>query len=114
MGIDNTTILPVNSSYGRNAIHVETKHRFNSGLVILSVDHVPTGPGLWPAFWMYGPKWPIDGEVDIMESVDEHYYNQISFHTGDGCFMQASDSKFFSGQWLAFNDIPQTHCASSK
>ena len=35
---------------------------------------VPTGQGIWPAFWMLGenfPKtrWPLCGEIDIMEHV---------------------------------------------
>ncbi len=35
---------------------------------------LPTGPGLWPAFWMLGADittagWPACGELDIMENV---------------------------------------------
>ena len=35
---------------------------------------MPTGKGIWPAFWMLGddfPKtrWPVCGEIDIMEHV---------------------------------------------
>ncbi len=37
---------------------------------------IPTGQGLWPAFWMmpenypYAGGWPAAGEIDIMESVN--------------------------------------------
>jgi beta-glucanase (GH16 family) len=33
---------------------------------------IPTGPGMWPAWWTLGVKgeWPSNGEIDIME-----YYN---------------------------------------
>jgi beta-glucanase (GH16 family) len=35
---------------------------------------VPTGAGMWPAFWMLGTNidsvsWPASGEIDIMENV---------------------------------------------
>jgi beta-glucanase (GH16 family) len=32
---------------------------------------LPVGAGLWPAFWMMGTqaKWPIGGEIDIMENI---------------------------------------------
>jgi beta-glucanase (GH16 family) len=32
---------------------------------------IPSGQGMWPAFWMMGdgPKWPDRGEIDIMENI---------------------------------------------
>jgi beta-glucanase (GH16 family) len=32
---------------------------------------LPVGAGLWPAFWMMGtgPRWPVGGEIDIMENI---------------------------------------------
>ena len=29
---------------------------------------LPTGYGMWPAFWSYGNNWPTNGEIDIMEA----------------------------------------------
>jgi beta-glucanase (GH16 family) len=32
---------------------------------------LPVGAGLWPAFWMMGTgaKWPVGGEIDVMENI---------------------------------------------
>ena len=34
--------------------------------------HLPTGQGIWPAFWLLGANigsvgWPVSGEIDVME-----------------------------------------------
>lgn len=29
---------------------------------------LPTGYGMWPAFWTYGDPWPTQGEIDILEA----------------------------------------------
>jgi beta-glucanase (GH16 family) len=29
---------------------------------------LPSGYGMWPAFWLYGNKWPTNGEIDILEA----------------------------------------------
>ena len=28
---------------------------------------LPSGYGMWPAFWSYGDPWPTQGEIDILE-----------------------------------------------
>lgn len=41
------------------------------------------GAGYWPAFWMLGPgKWPENGEIDIMESIDARSLNGSAVHCG--------------------------------
>jgi len=29
---------------------------------------LPSGYGMWPAFWSYGDPWPTQGEIDVMEA----------------------------------------------
>lgn len=29
---------------------------------------LPSGNGMWPAFWTYGDPWPTAGEIDILEA----------------------------------------------
>lgn len=36
----------------RSSIRLEGKRRFDSGLFILDLRHMPNGPGVWPAFWL--------------------------------------------------------------
>ncbi|MDF2589384.1 MAG: glycosyl hydrolase family protein [Anaerocolumna sp.] len=46
---------------------------------------LPTGQGLWPAFWMLGTNinsvsWPYCGEIDIMERVNANSYVNGTVH----------------------------------
>jgi hypothetical protein len=36
----------------RSSIRLEGKNRFDRGLFILDLRHMPSGPGVWPAFWL--------------------------------------------------------------
>uniref|UniRef100_A0A914CGK7 GH16 domain-containing protein n=1 Tax=Acrobeloides nanus TaxID=290746 RepID=A0A914CGK7_9BILA len=110
MGMDNTTILPPNSTIGRSAIRINTLIRFYSGLFIFDIDHMPTGPGLWPSFWTDGPDWPYNGEIDVLEGISERNFNQITLHTGENCAMQANDSRYFTGKWNYGHDGLDTDC----
>lgn len=54
----------------RDSVRLEGKTRFNRGLFILDVRHMPDGCGVWPAFWLTDEAvWPDNGEVDILEGV---------------------------------------------
>ncbi|KAJ3396133.1 hypothetical protein HDU92_004002 [Lobulomyces angularis] len=71
---------------GRKSVRIESKQAFNRRtLIMLDLDHMPTGCGTWPAFWMFGPNWPNSGEVDIIEGVNQQEKNLYTLHTSDGC-----------------------------
>ena len=35
--------------------------------------------------WMVGPNWPGNGEIDIIEGVNDNAQNQMTLHTSPGC-----------------------------
>lgn len=54
----------------RDSVRLEGKKRFDRGLFILDVRHMPTGCGIWPAFWMTDEAaWPRNGEIDVLEGM---------------------------------------------
>ena len=59
---------------------------------------LPSGPGLWPAFWLLGyGKWPESGEIDVLEYVGEPDWVSAAVH-GPGYFGEAGlvNKHFFS------------------
>ena len=47
---------------------------------------LPSGPGLWPAFWLLGyDAWPQSGEIDVLEYVGETDWVSAGVH-GPGYF----------------------------
>jgi len=55
------------------------------------VRHMPQGCGTWPAVWEAGlNSWPAEGEVDILEGVNNVSPNRMTLHTSPGCTMPAS------------------------
>jgi beta-glucanase (GH16 family) len=57
------------TSYTSGKIKTQGKKEFNYAKVEARIK-VPSGQGLWPAFWMLGANgaiWPNNGEIDIME-----------------------------------------------
>ncbi|PRP82859.1 endo-1,3(4)-beta-glucanase [Planoprotostelium fungivorum] len=71
---------------GRQSVRLESKNKFENGLMILDLNHMPGSVcGTWPAFWSFGDNWPNTGEIDIIEGVNRQDYNQITLHTSSGC-----------------------------
>ncbi|KAF2632722.1 glycoside hydrolase family 16 protein [Macroventuria anomochaeta] len=85
MGVDTTSVLNPNGP-GRKSVRIQSKRAYNQALVIADFAHVPgSNCGSWPAFWMVGPNWPNQGEIDIYEGVHLNTYNQATLHTSPGC-----------------------------
>lgn len=48
---------------------------------------LPSGYGMWPAFWSYGDPWPTQGEIDILEARGQEpttYYTSYWYGTQNG------------------------------
>ncbi|KAF1992133.1 glycoside hydrolase family 16 protein, partial [Aulographum hederae CBS 113979] len=82
MGVD----FKNNAPSGRSSVRITSKKAYDQGLIILDLDHMPASTcGTWPAFWMVGPDWPNNGEIDIIEGVNSQQHNAMALHTGPGC-----------------------------
>ncbi|KAK0627552.1 concanavalin A-like lectin/glucanase domain-containing protein, partial [Immersiella caudata] len=94
IGIDYEKSWP---ALGRESVRIQSKDEYNSGLFIADFARFPKPLcGAWPAFWMYGPVWPNDGEIDIYEGWHDPGFNHITGHTnkhvaGD-CKLRPQDS----------------------
>ncbi|KAJ5251267.1 CAZyme family GH16 [Penicillium chrysogenum] len=92
IGVDSSNIA---SSPGRQSVRLSSTKSYTHGLVILDLEHMPASVcGTWPAFWMLGDNWPSNGEIDIIEGVNQQSTNQVALHTGPGCSI---DDSGFSG-----------------
>jgi hypothetical protein len=61
---------------------------------------LPSGPGLWPAFWLLGyGAWPESGEIDVLEYVGEPDWVSAAVH-GPGFFGETGlvNRLFFSSE----------------
>ena len=52
---------------------IESKTNFSSSastpeIRMMARIKLPSGYGMWPAFWSYGDPWPTQGEIDILEA----------------------------------------------
>ena len=68
--------LPTNpalKSFEFTSGRIETKTNFSASnptpkVRMIARIKLPTGYGMWPAFWSYGDPWPTQGEIDILEA----------------------------------------------
>jgi hypothetical protein len=96
MKADDTNVA---TGRGRNSVRITSIDSFNAGLFIIDLTHMPTGCGTWPAFWLVGPNWPNEGEIDIIEGVDNQTVVFTTLHTSEGCSMCSESTNSFTGKW---------------
>jgi len=48
--------------FGPSDLDGNREYRFMASIKL------PTGHGMWPAFWTYGDPWPTQGEIDVLEA----------------------------------------------
>eukprot|EP00930_Biecheleria_cincta_P003176 TRINITY_DN104109_c0_g1_i1.p1 TRINITY_DN104109_c0_g1~~TRINITY_DN104109_c0_g1_i1.p1 ORF type:complete len:409 (-),score=33.35 TRINITY_DN104109_c0_g1_i1:191-1417(-) len=106
IGVDSKTILSAANGPGRGSVRITSNEKYSHGLFIITVAHMPTGCGTWPAFWMFGEDppahiWPDYGEYDIIEGVNVDSAVKTTLHTKKGCDqsynVKPSD---FTGSWV--------------
>lgn len=102
MGVDMISVA--NPKHLRHAVRIQSKATFNEGLFIVDVEHMPTGCGTWPAFWMYGEDadhiWPAWGEYDIIETSHNSSSGFVTLHTSKGCSQKGMNAgQSFTETW---------------
>jgi hypothetical protein len=82
MGVDYWNSYPKNT--GRPSVRVKTQTAYNYGLFVLDLEHMPANTcGSWPAFWTSSDAaWFAEGEIDIIENINEITYSAETLHTG--------------------------------
>ncbi|KAA1476410.1 2 beta-glucan [Dentipellis sp. KUC8613] len=86
---DDTTVLSA-SGPGRNSVRLQSNKQYSTHVAVFNIEHMPQGCGTWPAVWELGDNWPNEGEVDIVEGVNDQPPNASTLHTTAGCTMPAS------------------------
>jgi len=86
---DSGSVLNPNGP-GRNSVRIQSNEQYMTSVMVFNIRHMPQGCGTWPAVWTVGEDWPNNGEIDILEGVNDQGPNQATLHTSAGCTMPAS------------------------
>jgi len=76
------------TSFAFTAARIESRtmfapNRTHSQVRMVARIKLPTGYGMWPAFWSYGDAWPTNGEIDVLEARgNEPYQFQTNYFFG--------------------------------
>ncbi len=95
-------------SFTSGKVTTRDNHSFLYGRVEMRAK-IPTGGGMWPAFWMmpqddiYG-SWAASGEIDIMESANNTTWVAGALHFGGSWPDNASTNTTFGPAGVNFSD----------
>jgi hypothetical protein len=95
----------------RESVRLESFRRYNAGLFLLDLDHMPAGCGQWPAFWLTDAEnWPDHGEIDVVEGVNYQSRAKTALHTSDQCsmFAHVDLQTSMTGHWDRATGLPDT------
>lgn len=70
MRVDPYQVVPPEAR-GRDSSRLTSYAAHTDAVIVLDVQHMPTGCATWPAWWTLsqaGP-WPKGGEIDIIEGM---------------------------------------------
>lgn len=72
------------SGYTSGRVQTKNLASFQYGTLVARI-RMPSGHGLWPAFWMVGADedtepWPAAGEIDVVEMVSQGWTQYSSLH----------------------------------
>lgn len=91
----------------RNSVRLEGLRRFNRGLFIIDLRHMPVSCGTWPALWLTDEaNWPVNGEIDIVEGVSYQDTAKTALHATKECVMDNVPEGSKTGTWDTSVGIP--------
>ncbi|KAF5335812.1 hypothetical protein D9611_009637 [Ephemerocybe angulata] len=73
------------SGPGRKSVRLKSVQDYKQHVAVFDIRHMPVGCGTWPAVWEVGDNWPNNGEIDILEGVNDRGPNAATLHTSAGC-----------------------------
>ncbi|KAJ3523900.1 hypothetical protein NM688_g8650 [Phlebia brevispora] len=104
---DHKTKLSANGP-GRKSVRIQSHKKYLNHVAVFNIRHMPEGCATWPAVWEVGDDWPNQGEVDIVEGVNNISPNQATLHTAAGKHFSRI---FFSELCLLIQMTPRVHNA---